>query len=360
MTLTDIINDLTNIIQNQLSPSTPVLIYLGIGTFAGLVGDDGILAPKNYHQYPPFIQHLKSLIPALHVFIILIDPIQENPPYLVLDKGLQYMASPDIFHSPASQTSVYVWRECVKAGPHEYPMIAVDITPELVLLNNYAILNGITFVCHDFTGRRNRLLAEFFDPAADIVAHLDHIIYGMGARTDSGCYIDLEAIDTYMPFRLAVEINKRPLVKFFNIFQYLHSGTIEKINHDKLQYAPYMWPMIDNQKKQVVDTIVADLRNDILTILRQIYQLIYTAEATDEVNGGFFHHIPARFRAEFITLYNARQFGILYMRLKLYFGAQLDYAAKIREMDIDGYELLDFITTDADSYKWQSNIGNFF
>ena len=364
--INNIINSIVYNIQTQVVPDSPVLIYMGIGTYAGLIDNNGFLAPKNYHQYPPFIQNLKNTIPNLYIFIILIDPNQENPPYMVLDKGLEHTPSPDIFTSISKRTSLYVWRESVKAGPHDFPSNAVDITANLIFLNNYAVMNNITFICHDFTGRRNSILADFFDK--DIRSNIDHVIYGMGARNDSGCYIDLESVDTYMPFRVEVESNsRRPMIKFFNIYSYMFSGTVEKINHDKFNYPPYMREMIENQKKNAVDTIISDFRNNILTVLRQVHQLIYSPKKNDtdekeveNVSTFFFSGISSRNIDQFIILYNSHMFTALYQKLKEYTGEQIDYAAKLREMDIDGCEILEFIMSDKDPYKWDKNISSFF
>ena len=78
------LNNLKNEII-QLPPNQPVFIYVGVGTAAGLVNAEGILEPPNYHQFPPFLQDLRNRIPNLNLFIVLIDPNQENPPYMVRD-----------------------------------------------------------------------------------------------------------------------------------------------------------------------------------------------------------------------------------------------------------------------------------
>ena len=73
----------------KVAPHEPVFIYIGVGTMAGLRNSDGTLAEENYHQYPPFVKELRNRIPCLNTFIVLIDPLQENPPYLLRDFPLK-------------------------------------------------------------------------------------------------------------------------------------------------------------------------------------------------------------------------------------------------------------------------------
>jgi hypothetical protein len=85
------LQDIYQDIQNKSALSRePVFIYTGVGTAAGLRNADGTLELKNYHQYPPILQDLKNLIPALKLYIVLLDPCQECPPYMIKDKQMEY------------------------------------------------------------------------------------------------------------------------------------------------------------------------------------------------------------------------------------------------------------------------------
>ena len=58
MNFSTIINNIKNKINN-IPINEPIYIYIGIGTYAGLINNNsGILEPQNYHQYPPFLQNL--------------------------------------------------------------------------------------------------------------------------------------------------------------------------------------------------------------------------------------------------------------------------------------------------------------
>ena len=57
----NIIASIESMIHQPEFQDIPIMIYVGIGTFAGLMtNDDGImyLEDKNYHQFPPCIQKI--------------------------------------------------------------------------------------------------------------------------------------------------------------------------------------------------------------------------------------------------------------------------------------------------------------
>ena len=201
-----------------------VFIYIGVGTYAGLKNKDGILEPQNYHQYPPFLQDLKNSIPNLNLFIVLIDPMQEQPPYMIADKGLANAA-------PSPTIAIYSLLKSVYTDPYEcYGDDFINITEELRDLNKYAMAENITLLYHDFTGRRNSLLADYFDE--ELGEHLNHIVYGLSARQDHGCYFDLTAPESYFSWRNEGGNHKRTYIILFNIYYYLVNNKTHLISHD--------------------------------------------------------------------------------------------------------------------------------
>ena len=91
---------------------------------------------------------------------------------------------------------------------------------------------SIFFVFNDFCGRSNKYVAELYDE--QIYAHLDHIIYGLGARKDVGCYIDVTGNDCVFPFKLTER--NRMMIKVFNIYNYLSGNQIYDINSAIAEY----------------------------------------------------------------------------------------------------------------------------
>ena len=143
---TSFFNELKNTILTIPSES-PVFLYVGVGTAAGMMNACGTLFAQHYHQFPPFVQNLKNNFPQLHVILALIDPCQENPPYVVVEHRLFNKADPDQFTNANGTLQVHVLREMVYAEPYlAIPAEAVNITHELEQLNAFVIRDPGHFV----------------------------------------------------------------------------------------------------------------------------------------------------------------------------------------------------------------------
>ena len=188
-TLYSIIKDIQRDILD-IPENAPILIYIGVGTFAGLITIDNnnqrILEDCNYHQYPSFIRNMKNEIPNLHLYIILIDPIQENPPYMILDRNLHeefYQTdNEDKFKSIDNRITTYVLRKTVTMNVYNSRdgNDILNITSDLEYLNRMCIENVYSLLYNDFSGRQVKYLAEYFD--TQLSMSLDRINYGYNAR----------------------------------------------------------------------------------------------------------------------------------------------------------------------------------
>lgn len=364
MLLDDIINTIIEKISN-IPLEYPVFIYTGVGA-AGYAEHNGILELENYHQYPPFLQNLKNTIPNLHMFIILIDPYQETPPYMVNDKNLIVEPNNNIecYSNNTNNLTVYVMRKCVYTDPYEEKNDSINITKQLEELNSFAIKNNITTLYHDFTGRKNALLAEYFDN--ELNNDLDHIIYGLSAREDHGCRFDLTDISSYFPFRIDfqpfINNNKRVIIRLFNIFRFTTMDTIgEKLQIEMKNYPPYMFSMIEKQKEQVINSIKTELRNDIFVNLRLILRLVKGEETYEEINNiYFFNNLPECEKNKVLLMYHEKKFNNLLDFLMNYYGKKIDTVSKIKELDISGSEILKFIVNGSNPYDWYKSLDNFF
>jgi hypothetical protein len=384
MLLDDIINTIIEKISN-IPLENPVFIYTGVGA-SGSIDHNGILQLENYHQYPPFLQNLKNTIPNLHIFIILIDPYQENPPYMVNDKNLilepnviepnvidPNVIDPNVidpnsniecYSNNTNNLTVYVMRKCVYTDPYEEKPDYINITKQLQHLNSFAIKNNITTLYHDFTGRKNALLAEFFDK--ELNNDLDHIVYSLSAREDHGCKFDLTDISSYFPFRIDFQQflnhNKRVIIRLFNIFRFTEMDTIkDKLEIEINNYPPYMRAMIEKQKDQVINSIKTELRNEIFTILRLIVRLVKGEETYEEIkNVYFFNNLPEYEKTKSLTMYHEKKFNNLLDYLMNYYGKKIDTVSKIKDLDVSGREILEFIINGENPYDWYNSLNNFF
>ena len=348
------------------------LIYMGIGTSAGLREPDGNLADKNYHQYPPFIQHLKNSLPQLHLSIILIDPYQEEPPYMVQDKGLElsdngilphfsqkcvlpHFSQKCLHYSQDRMTTLYTLRQHVYTDPYKnYHDDGINITPQLREINNYAIEKDIPFIYHDFTGKDNRILAEFFDE--EIKQHLDHIIYGLGLREDFGCYFDLTSPCSYHPHI----INEHNHIKFFNIYYYLVNEKLNCMNDAITKVYISQNDTINQHFEQTLKIIKYELTNTMMQAMRFAFRLVTNEEIKDhDLIIAEFNFMSGNKRALCLFLLNDKKYGELYEYLLSEFGKKLDFVSTIKRLDITGREILTFITLGDDPFKWYNNIGHF-
>jgi hypothetical protein len=403
----------------------PVFIYIGVGTYAGLKNKDGVLEPQNYHQYPPFLQSLKNKIADLNLFIVLIDPMQEQPPYMTGDKGLNNnINNVDLTASAsgiapttsarvtnkianaappptASGIAIYSLLQKVYTDPYDCYGDSTNITADLRDINKYAMEENITLLYHDFTGRRNGLLAEYFDP--ELKSHLDHIVYGMSARQDHGCYFDLSEASSYFPWGRTTygtpppgaeqrrqsgwqtnqsilptgvggETNQpilptgvrgqRPQVKLFNIFHYIVNDSLNLIAQDAQHYSHDMADvntMINTQIEQVISTIKSDLTNHMLSLLRVIFRLIVGDEQRDRINiDHSFNFIANPHRERIFKLYNENNYVDLYTNLIDYFSRDIHILSKLKKHDLSGKEILQFIINSDKPYEWYSNVKHFF
>ena len=394
MLLDDIINTIIEKISN-IPLKDPVFIYTGVGA-AGYPEHNGILELENYHQYPPFLQNLKNTIPNLHLFIILIDPYQENPPYMVNDKNLivepneiepnviepneiepneiepneiepnviEPNSNLECYSNNRNNLTVYVMRKCVYTDPYEEKPDFINITKQLEELNSFAINNNITTLYHDFTGRKNALLAEYFDN--ELNDDLDHIVYGLSAREDHGCRFDLTGISSYFPFRVDfqpfINNNKRVIIRLFNIFRFMTMDTIEeKLEIEMKNYPPYMLSMIEKQKEQVINAIKTELRNEIFANLRVILRLVKGEETYEEIKFVyFFNNLPEYEKTKALTMYHEKKFKNLLDYLMNYYGKKIDTVSKIKALDVSGREILEFIVNGSNPYDWYKSLDNFF
>jgi hypothetical protein len=339
-------------------PSTaPVLIYMGVGTYAGLVDINNgcILQEPNYHQYPPFIKSLKNDIPDLHIYIILIDPLQENPPYMITDRKINEEfnnCGDDKFKSRDKRITVYVLRKYVTTEVYMNNTVLQDntlnITHDLVILNRMCIENNYSFVYHDFSGRQIRFLAEYFD--SQLNKHLDRIIYGFNARQDTGCYFDMTNLDSFMPYR--IKFNRaRKTLKFFNIFKYIVTKKLYKIDMAPEQYDFKFIDIIIQQRMMIIKNIIEDLNNFGLATIRVVYKKI-TGDEEIIIHPYHFNSIRKDIKRIFLDLLEKQQYNQIFELLKQYFCKDIDVVCKLKNFTISGHELLNMVMEEKNPYLW--------
>jgi hypothetical protein len=355
----DIQRDILDIPENA-----PVLIYIGVGTFAGLMTTDNnnqrILEDSNYHQYPSFIRNMKREIHNLHLYIILIDPIQENPPYMITDRRLQeefyQTENEDKFKSIDNRITTYVLRKNVIMDVYNYNPENyrnddnfINITKDLEYLNRICIENVYSLLYNDYSGRQVKYLAEYFDEKLSM--YLDRIIYGFNSREDTGCYFDLNK--STIAYRLKNN-RQRTSIKFYNIFKYLETKKYYKIDSIN-NYDDRFLNIILSQKQQIIDNICTDLNNFGLATMRVIHKKI---NGDDDliIHDYYFNYIKGKEKEQILELLKYQDYIRVYSILVDYFSKYFKIICCLKNYDLSGKELLQIITSNPNPYLWVSEM----
>lgn len=357
------LNDLKNEMVN-VPISDPVFLYIGVGTASN---DKKILLLEHYHQFPPFLQDMRNKVPNLHVFLLLIDPCQESPPYVATQYKLEDPNNSEC-HYQSDFLQTFVYRVSVYTDADIYSdNDGLNITAMLRDLNQFAKEKHISLLYHDFTGRRTNILAEYFD--GENKEHLDQIIYGMSAREDHGCFFDLTLPTAYFPYKLDYRENRRPLIKMFNYYHYLFNNRYPESAKDLQTYPKEMHVIASAQKQQIIHIIRVFFKTTIITLLRHVRKIQIDKSAQEEAQEQeearesyaynikyLFRVLPKLYREMFTELYKEKDYDLLFELLFNYGANELDILAQLKDIDMTGEDLLTFITLNEDPYKWYNDI----
>ena len=348
---------------NTAPETAPVLIYVGVGTFAGLMEDINtgrFLAESNYHQYPPFVKSLKRDIPDLHLYIILIDPLQENPPYMVTDPNLNENFSEveqDKFKSRDERITTYVLRKNITFDTYINPRKELsddddlykvyNISKDMDDLNRMCIENTYSLLYHDYSGRQVKYVAQQYD--SSLRMYMDRIVYGFNCREDTGCYFDMCNPSAFLPYRIKFNRHRKSL-KFFNIYKYLICKKYEKIDLAIDTYDEKFIETILNQRYKILDCIQSDFTNYHLATLRSLYKKMEGDDIT--IYEGHFYNLPKDMKIKILGMLSAEQYKNIFELLLVEYGKELDTVAQLKQLGISGQELLNIIISNPNPYLW--------
>jgi hypothetical protein len=180
----------------KLCNKPDTVVYIGIGSAANNViynnQDYGTLDISCNHEYPMFLKNIKKKYPTCALYIFLIDPYLENPPYIVTNGYKNQLAS----NVTKLNNEVYIVDDnTIVYAINQYmdsPCETNSINSFYNILNNYAKeYLWLVFVC-EYTGTSTRELALHYE--RDLIGHLDHIIYGfyIDDSTISSCLMPVD------------------------------------------------------------------------------------------------------------------------------------------------------------------------
>ena len=224
------------------------------------------------------------------------------------------------------------------------------------MLNDFCMEQNVSMFYHDFTGRNVKPLAHFFDK--QLGDHVEHVVYGFGARADFGCYFDLTAPYSSYPYILE-RMEHRHMLKFFNIYKYINIRKYYLLHTESQIYEKNHMgkKMILAQIDQFTNLIRDELRNYSLSVLRMIFRLINGLSA--DINEHFINRISISHREQMRDLYIKKDFHTLFETLIEYYGSDLDIYCKIKNFDLSGKEILQFIISNPNPYSWADNLTQF-
>ena len=368
------LSKILSLIKDTMNHEAVNVVFIGIGTAAHTRNEKGILDVRNYHQYPELLRNIrrrmKDMNQLININIILIDPMQEDPPYMVDDLHLDthIIDIPDMnggtdeeeikIYTSSEELVVFTIRKNVFTDPQSSNCRTedyVNITEDLRNMTEFAKVHDVAFIYNEFTGRSNKVVAEYFDDS--IKGHLNHIIFGFDVRDNFGCFLDLTGPCSNLPFYLTRELKLR----LFNLHHYINTGTVSEIECDIQRfYRGYNQQMFDAQKEKIIESKKSYLKNVILQHLRYAYFILNGKDMgdLDLTEWKEFNEVSQNVQQKCINLLNEKKYQKLFDLLKNEYGQKLDLVPKLKNMDITGAEIIEFITNNPDPYFWYNKIND--
>jgi len=357
MNLHDIITDIITTIDTYVNMK-PICCYIGVGSAAHMV-QNNILEDTYYHQYPKFLEDMNNSI-DMTTFHILIDPMLESPPFMTIDKnkGLEFEQNAlNKYTTTDMKHIVYTLKQSVTIQPYISHEGEVDITMELHLLNQIAINEHILLVYHDYSGRNIKHVATYFDPY--IMEDLDHIVYGLGSRGDTGCYIDILDPASRFAFRTEDTIGRKA-IRVFNIYHLYYNKLDIMEETDKYICHNNAIEYIDSMIYSVITNTMEHFNNIIFSKLRTVHQIITGKTSIDEISPYYIDNLFSGMvdKDKLILLFNTHQYKACFNKMLEVYSHDLDSIIYLKNIKSDRMELMQYIVSDPSEYKWSDTLKN--
>lgn len=361
---------------------SPTMIYMGIGTFAGLttnINGTIVLEPKNYHQFPPTIQDTFMKYRDMHLFIILIDPCQENPIHMSTDREM----TKNIFNGnewiniTENNTETYindritvfpfrknVYTEAVPRGGGD---TVINITQDLLSIHQMCIENDITFVYHDFSGQTTaQPIEKFFN--FQIGNHLDQFQYGFGNGSINECYFDFADPKSHIATLVEKDRHKK-IIKIFNTRNILnrYEKVSRKMSLDQYiqmnidKYGEHNTANIYGQIEQILSDFKYNFKNYSINVLRMIKKFAESQFMEQFVESQFtdnysFIQLPHEIKSRLMDFAIKKDIRIfdecIQIFAKIYEREILLALMHSKYSDLSPSEIIYMITSGEDKYKW--------
>lgn len=285
--LTEILNSIDK--KNKL-----VSIYVSIGSAASNIKMDNSgrtsIDPKFEQQFPPFLKSLKEELPFEPLHIILIDPLLESPPFITWGSKGQELCHDwtetfvfkrfgiKSYFNSINNIYVYAINDTVKYSPILLGTLShTNIDKFINELNILSMINKWFCVLNDFSGRQMSDVAIYHDKLLE--EHIDHIVYGLGARKDGGCYLDI----TKPECNFVYIISPNNGIRVYNPFKNENNADIELVrslkqqalSQDASEKVKKQYEIIKAQIWQYIKQKRKFIMMDLMTLIRQFGMLAH-------------------------------------------------------------------------------------
>jgi hypothetical protein len=395
-----------NIYTDINSHNQPSIIYMGVGTCAGLSYTDNNnirrLELQDYHQFPPTLQNIYNTHKNLKLYIVLIDPLQEDPILMSTDDKLTTKLFPlqqwrhNIYNETIEvynidRITVYpfrynVYTEINKEGyQNSKETKSINITHHLYSLHNFCIENNVTFVYHDFSGADTFINLEIYFND-NIKNNLDHIIYGFGNGNISGCYYDFTLRDAQLVYYMENSFKNRHMIRVFNInFNIYKYIELKKDNtYNKLTFNDYLTHVFDNFEIDNIDIISSQIENKlkiftydfknfvlyVLRIIKDYNDAIISNDFTNARDYSWFKDnyclakIKKELKKKILELYSSNNRNIFNIVLDLFASYyNIEFTIIIDNCNyknMSPYDLMLYVTSDHNKYNWVDKFDSMF
>jgi hypothetical protein len=344
---------------------TPIIVYIGVGTAAGtytMIDNHKIVEPTNYHQYPKVLHDMENVLRKnAKKYILLIDPCMEDIPHITQDmaNGFNFFKQSDnVYVDYENQIFLHVLRENVTHDAYsdmQYGNNGYNITSSLSELIEICKSEYCNMIYHDFSGRQ--LLPIYNHHEDQIGEHSNHIVFGLGAQGDFGCYFDMTSPIATFAMKPDVSPRNRVFVNICSPRSYLKQNmSIDQARHD---YPDCNVEVLQDQFSRICKDKFDELVSRVFYKLRFLKQLQKkTAEEIEKLDIKDLYAMYGKYMAmTILQQIEDKNLDLAFIEALEFYGPQYDSICIHSKLPFRGIDLLYKITSDAkDEYSWATEL----
>ena len=120
----------------------------------------------------------------------------------------------------------------------------------------------------------------------------------------------------------------------------------------------------DNIFNKHIDKVTLLIKQDVSATMLQALRVVFRLRKGEQISEydsktSEFNFMSGSTKTICLTLLKDESYDELYEYLLNEFGKKLDIFANLKQLDITGREIIEFITLDNDPFKWYNNVNLF-